>query len=288
MNFTLTIMGTASAMPISDRNPSAQALAVHGRLFLLDCGEGTQQQMRRAHLSFMKVEAIFISHIHGDHLFGLFGLLNTMTMYGRTAPLYIYGPQALGSVLNFYKSFFGEWDCFEIKFVPVSCKEPQVIHTSKHVTVSAFPLQHKIETYGYRFDEIVTERFALEDSHPLHPLKGDCADIADATAPPTRRKPKSFAYCSDTIPFPEEAAWVRGVDLLYHEATYPDEMADRAVAHWHSTAGQAAQCARDAGAGRLVIGHYSSRITDFDALLAECQAVFPATEAGQDGSVLEF
>ena len=267
MNFTLTIMGTASAMPISDRNPSAQALAVHGRLFLLDCGEGTQQQMRRAHLSFMKVEAIFISHIHGDHLFGLFGLLNTMTMYGRTAPLFIYGPQALGSVLNFYRNFFGEWDCFEIKFVPVSCKEPQVIHTSKHVTVSAFPLQHKIETYGYRFDEIVTERHWQEnpDYHP-----------------------KSFAYCSDTVPFPEEAAWVRGVDLLYHEATYPDEMADRAVAHWHSTAGQAAQCARDAGAGRLVIGHYSSRITDFDALLAQCQAVFPATEAGQDGSVLEF
>lgn len=267
MNFTLTIMGTASAMPISDRNPSAQALAVHGRLFLLDCGEGTQQQMRRAHLSFMKVEAIFISHIHGDHLFGLFGLLNTMTMYGRTAPLYIYGPQALGSVLNFYKNFFGEWDCFEIKFIPVSCKEPQLIHTSKHVTVSAFPLQHKIETYGYRFDEIVTPRHRQEnpDYHA-----------------------KSFAYCSDTVPFPEEAEWVRGVDLLYHEATYPDEMADRAVKHWHSTAGQAAQCARDAGAGRLVIGHYSSRITDFDVLLAECQAIFPATEAGQDGGVLEF
>lgn len=267
MNFTLTIMGTASAMPISDRNPSAQALAVHGRLFLLDCGEGTQQQMRRVHLSFMKVEAIFISHIHGDHLFGLFGLLNTMTMYGRTAPLYIYGPQALGSVLNFYRNFFGEWDCFEIKFVPVSCKEPQLVHTSKHVTVSAFPLQHKIETYGYRFDEIVTDRHRQEnpDYHP-----------------------KSFAYCSDTVPFPEEAAWVRGVDLLYHEATYPEEMADRAVKHWHSTSVQAAQCARDAGAGRLVIGHYSSRITDFDALLAECQAVFPATEAGQDGSVLDF
>ena len=267
MNFTLTIMGTASAMPISDRNPSAQALAVHGRLFLLDCGEGTQQQMRRAHLSFMKVEAIFISHIHGDHLFGLFGLLNTMTMYGRTAPLHLYGPQALGSVLNFYKNFFGEWDCFEIRFSPVNCREPQVIHTSKHVTVRAFPLQHKIECYGYRFDEIVTERHRKEnpDYHS-----------------------KSFAYCSDTVPFPEEAGWVRGVDLLYHEVTYPNDMADRAVKHWHSTSGQAAQCAKDAGAGRLVIGHYSSRITDFDALLQECRDIFPDTVAGQDGDVLEF
>jgi len=267
MNFTLTIMGTASAMPISDRNPSAQMLAVHGRLFLLDCGEGTQQQMRRAHLSFMKVEAIFISHIHGDHLFGLFGLLNTMTMYGRTAPLYIYGPQALGSVLNFYKSFFGEWDGYEIKFTAVDCREPQLIHTSKHVTVSAFPLRHKIECYGYRFDEIVTERHKQEnpDYHP-----------------------KSYAYCSDTVPFPEEAEWVRGVDLLYHEATYPQEMADKAVARWHSTARQAAECARDAGAGRLAIGHYSSRITDFDALLQECRDVFPDTLAAQDGDVIEF
>ena len=267
MNFTLTIMGTASAMPISDRNPSAQALAVHGRLFLLDCGEGTQQQMRRAHLSFLKVEAIFISHIHGDHLFGLFGLLNTMTMYGRTAPLHLYGPQALGSVLNFYKSFFGEWDCFEIQFTPVSCREPQVIHTSKHVTVSAFPLKHKIECYGYRFDEIVTERHRSEN--------------------PSYR-PNSFAYCSDTVAFPELAGWVKGVGLLYHEATYPREMADKAVKHWHSTGEQAAQCAKDAGAGRLVIGHYSSRITDFDALLQECRDVFPDTVAGQDGQVLDF
>jgi len=236
-------------------------------LFLLDCGEGTQQQMRRAHLSFMKVEAIFISHIHGDHLFGLFGLLNTMTMYGRTAPLYIYGPQALGSVLNFYKSFFGEWDGYEIKFTAVDCREPQLIHTSKHVTVSAFPLRHKIECYGYRFDEIVTERHKQEnpDYHP-----------------------KSYAYCSDTVPFPEEAEWVRGVDLLYHEATYPQEMADKAVARWHSTARQAAECARDAGAGRLAIGHYSSRITDFDALLQECRDVFPDTLAAQDGDVIEF
>ena len=267
MNFTLTIMGTASAMPISDRNPSAQALAVHGRLFLLDCGEGTQQQMRRAHLSFLKVEAIFISHIHGDHVFGLFGLLNTMAMYGRTAPLYVYGPQALGSVLNFYRSFFGEGTDYEICFTAVDCWEPQLVHESKHVTVSAFPLRHKIECYGWRFDEIVTERHRKEnpDYHA-----------------------KSYAYCSDTAPFPELAGWVHGVDLLYHEATYPREMADKATARFHSTGEQAALCARDAQAGRLLIGHYSSRITDFDALLEECRAVFPETVAGQDGDVVEF
>ena len=267
MIFTLTIMGTASAMPISDRNPIAQMLTVNWRLFLMDCGEGTQQQMRRAHLAFMKVEAIFISHIHGDHLFGLFGLLNTMTMYGRTAPLYIYGPQALGSVINFYRSFFGEHESYEILFTPVNCREPQVVHTSKWVKVTAFPLNHKIECYGWRFDEIVTERHWQEN--PAY-------------------HPKSYAYCSDTSPFPQLADWVHGVDLLYHEATYPEEMADKAAERGHSTTVQAAACARDAGAGRLVVGHYSSRITDFDALLAECREIFPDTVAAQDLDVIEI
>ena len=267
MDFTLTIMGTASAMPISDRNPSAQALAVHGRLFLLDCGEGTQQQMRRAHLSFLKVEAIFISHIHGDHLFGLFGLLNTMAMYGRTAPLYVYGPQALGSVLNFYRSFFADDAAYELVFRQVDCREPQLIHDSKWVTVTAFPLHHKIECYGYRFDEKLTERRLRENP---------------------QARAKSYAYCSDTAPFAQLPEWVRGVDLLYHEATYPCAMADKAAARWHSTSEQAARCAAEAGAGRLVIGHYSSRIKDFEALLQECRDVFPQTVAAQDGDVFEI
>ena len=261
MNFTLKIMGTASAMPISDRNPSAQMLAVHGRLFLIDCGEGTQQQMRRAHLSFVKVEAIFISHIHGDHLFGLFGLLSSMAMYDREADLYIYGPQALGSVLNFYKSFFGEGMKFNIVFTAVNCKEPMLIHESKNVNVSAFPLNHKIECYGYRFDSI-----------------------------PTARRPEmtSYAYCSDTAYKPELSEWLKGVNVMYHEATFLNEMEDKAVYRWHSTTGQAAKTARDAGVGKLIVGHYSSRITDFEAFLKECTDVFPQTVAAQDGDVFDF
>jgi len=233
----------------------------------MDCGEGTQQQMRRAHLSFLKLEAIFISHIHGDHLFGLFGLLNTMEMYGRTAELHIYGPQALGSILNFYRSFFGEWNNYEIRFTAVNCSEPTLIHESKWVRVSAFPLRHKIECYGYRFDGIQTERRMRE--HP-------------------EEHAKSYAYCSDTVSFPQLAEWVRGVDVLYHETTYPHEMEDKAEKHWHSTSTQAAQCARDAGVGRLLIGHYSSRIKDFDALLRECTGIFPSTLAAQDGDVIEI
>ncbi len=270
MNFTLKIMGTASAMPISDRNPSAQMLSVHGRLFLIDCGEGTQRQMRRMHLSFLKVEAIFVSHIHGDHLFGLFGLLSSMAMYGRVADLYVYGPQALGSVLKFYESFFGEGMNYRIVFSAVKCREPQLIHESKAVKVSAFPLNHKIECYGYRFDGILTPKRLL-------------AAAADPSI-----VPKSYAYCSDTAPFEALPEWVRGVDCLYHEATYQKDMEDKAAFRFHSTTEQAARCALLAGAGRLIVGHYSSRIVDFDAYLGECTAIFPNTVAAQDGDSFEI
>ncbi len=267
MNFSLKILGTASAVPISDRNPSAQMLSVNGRLFLIDCGEGVQQQMRRMHLSFLKVEAIFITHIHGDHVFGLFGLLSSMAMYGRTADLYIYGPQALGSVIKFYRSFFADESAFEIVFKPADCTELTPIHKSKAVAVSTFPLRHKIPCFGYRFDEIISER--RRAGNPA--CKG-----------------KSFAYCSDTVAFANLSEYVRGVDVLYHEATYMNDMSDKAVNRWHSTTSQAAQCALTAGAGRLLVGHYSSRILDFDAYIAECMSIFPDSVAVQDGDVFDF
>lgn len=251
-------------MPISDRNPSAQVLSVHGRLFLIDCGEGTQQAMRRAHLSFIKVEAICLTHIHGDHMFGLFGLLSTMAMYGRTQDLHIYAPVNFGPVVKFFMSYFGEGVNYKIIHHPLSMKEPQVVHESKNVTISAFPLQHKIDCYGFRFDEKRTER-QLE-----------------------KHAARSFAYCSDTMPFPELAQWVKGVDILYHEATYLDDMADKARERFHSTTIQAATCARDAEAGKLLVAHYSSRIRDISLFEKECQTIFPNTQALNDGDEFEF
>lgn len=248
-------MGTASAMPISDRNPSAQVLCVHGHLFLIDCGEGTQQQMRRMKVSFQKIDAIFISHIHGDHVFGLFGLLNSMAMYGRTAELPVYGPAALGSVLKFYSSFFCDRGDFKIRFEAVKCSEPTEIFSNKLMKVSAFPLRHKIECYGYRFDFTGTAR------NPEAP---------------------SYAYCSDTAPEPKLSTWLKGVSTLYHEATYPIEFKQKAELHFHSTTEDAAICAKEAGVKQLLIGHYSSRITDFDAFLRECTDIFPETRALQD------
>ena len=261
MNFTLTILGSASALPFSDRNPSAQALSVHGRLFLLDCGEGTQQRIRQEHLSFVKIEAVFISHIHGDHCFGLFGLLSTMSLYHRVAPLHIFGPQNLGPIIKFYLSYFGQDLGYEIVFHPITAQG--LAMTTKNVTVTAFPLNHKMDCYGYRFDEIVTPR-----RNPW--------------------KPRSYAYVSDTAPFPELASYVKDVDLLYHEATYPAGMEDKAQQYYHSTSLQAAQCARDAGARQLIIGHYSSRIKDISSLAGECREIFPESFTVNDGDIFEI
>lgn len=277
MNFTLTILGSASALPFSDRNPSAQALSVHGRLFLIDCGEGTQQRIRQEHLSFVKIEAIFISHIHGDHCFGLFGILSTMSLYHRIQPLHVFGPQNLGPVIKFFLSYFGQDLGYEIVFHQIagavsflySLKNGFVEESSgpaykcNVLQVTAFPLNHKIDCYGYRFDEIVEPR-----RNPW--------------------KPRSYAYVSDTAPFPGLAEYVKGADLLYHEATYPAELGGKAVQYYHSTTVQAASCARDAGAGKLLVGHFSSRVKDISRLQEECREIFPETIAVNDGDVFEI
>ena len=282
MNFTLTILGSASALPFSDRNPSAQALSVHGRLFLIDCGEGTQQRIRQEHLSFVKIEAIFISHIHGDHVFGLFGILSTMSLYHRTGNLHIYGPGNLGPILKFYLSYFGQDLGFEIVFHSLKAEGSSTSSASqsdpfrenatevelpsalaKYLRVTAFELNHKIDCYGFRFDEVVTPR-----RNPW--------------------KPRSYAYVSDTAPFEGLAEKVKGVDILYHEATYPAEMADKAAQYYHSTTVQAAACAKEAGVGKLVIGHYSSRVKDIAALGEECREIFPESYTVNDGDIFEI
>ena len=253
-------------MPVSDRNPSAQVLSVHGRLFLIDCGEGTQQQMRRCHLSIAKLRAVFISHIHGDHIFGIFGLLSSMGMYGRTEELQIFAPPEFSNLLRFFLAWYGEGLGFEVVHKPLTMKAPEEIFSNKNLSVKAFPLKHKIDCFGFRFDELYGARKAADPSF----------------------RPSSYAYCSDTKPFPELAEWVKGVKYLYHEATYMDDMADKAEARFHSTTSQAAACAREAGAEKLLVGHYSSRIKDFEAYLAECRAVFPDTVAVQDSDLFEF
>ena len=296
------MLGTASAMPVKDRNQSAQALQVRGRLFLVDAGEGVQSQMVRCHVPMMKLDAIFISHVHGDHVFGLFGLLSTYGMGGRQAPLHIYGPGNLRPFLHFFLSF-NEWLPVEIAFHQVNTRFPEVVMETKTVEVVAFPLMHGIETYGYIFREkeplwnirkecieqyglTLTEIGTLKRGEDVVRPDGTVIPVAEAAYKPYA--PRSYAYVSDTAVFPGEAEVLKGTTVIYHETTFLNEHVDKAADRFHSTTLQAAQVARDAGAVKLLIGHYSSRNTDPRLYESECRTVVPETYAASDGNVYQI
>ena len=306
MDFTLTVLGTASAKPVIGRQQSAQVLSVHGRSFLIDCGEGVQTRLQECHVSPMKIDSIFLSHIHGDHVFGLPGLLSTMGMLSRTQPLNIYAPSNFGPLLKFFLSYYGEGIAFEIRHIPLDCKCPTVVYETKSLSISAFPLNHGIETFGFLFREkepqynvkkwkITEYGLTLAEIGAVKRGEDVVRELPDGTFQTLRLdelgykpfEPRSYAYCSDTAPFAEEASWVSGVDLLYHEATYLSELSEMAAARHHSTTLQAAQCALDACAGKLVIGHYSSRGKDISLYEAECRTIFPASYAASDLDVFD-
>ncbi len=301
--FTLTLLGTASAMPVRDRNQSAQALSVHGRLFLIDCGEGTQYRMVQEHVPMMKLDSIFLSHIHGDHVFGIFGLLSTLGMKGRQIPLNIFAPPSFGPILKFFLSYYGDGLAFEIRFTPLKMKEPETILETKSLMVEAFPLNHGIETFGFRFLEKeppfnvhkeAIEKYGLSLTEIGTLKRGEDVVRADGSVIPAAEAaykpfvPRSYAYCSDTAAFPQEAQWLKGTTVIYHEATYQQELEDQATLRRHSTTLQAAQVALEAGAQKLLIGHYSSRNNDFKAYEAECRSIFPQTFATSDGDIYEI
>ncbi|MBQ7467712.1 MAG: ribonuclease Z [Bacteroidales bacterium] len=302
-DFQVRMMGTASAMPVSGKYQSAQVLCVHGRYFLIDCGEGVQQQMTALKVPMMKIDSIFISHIHGDHVFGLFGLLSTLGMKGRTAAMNIYGPVNLGPIIKFFLSYYGDGLAYEIRFVPLKGSAPEVIYDTKNLEVVALPLNHGIETYGYIFREKepmlnvykwAVEAFGLSLTEIGALKRGEDISRADGTVLTAERcaykpfEPAAYAYISDTAPFPELAAWLKGVTTLYHEATYLSGLEDQAAKRHHSTTLQAASVARDAGVSRLIIGHYSSREKDIALYQAECRTIFPETFAATDGDSFEI
>ena len=303
MNFTLNVLGTASALPTTERYPSAQVLDVRGRLFMIDCGEAAQIQIRKAGLSFLKIEHICLSHIHGDHLFGLFGLLSTMAMLGRTAPLNIYAPGNFQPILDFFKTNFGEGILYDINYLALDVTEPTVIYESRTVELLAFPLNHRVDTYGFiirekmpqhnvykeaiaKYDLTLLEIGTLKRGEDV--LRPDGEIIRNSEAAYIPYVPRSYAYCSDTAPFPELADWVKGVTLMYHESTFPAEMEEMAAKTYHSTTLQAAKTALDAGVGRLLVGHYSSRFPSVDFFLDEIRSIFPSADLAHDMDVIEI
>ena len=295
-DFQITVLGNGSAVPTAWQNPTAQLLRYNGRRFLIDCGEGTQMQMIRYNVSYRNLDRIFISHLHGDHYFGLIGLISTLHLYGRTKPLHVHAPVALEKVLQLQLEVSETQLRFPLQFHTLP--EEGVIYEDNTLTVSCFPLDHRIPTRGFLFREKPRERNLRKDfvekHHPgveqMHRIKqGDDFVLPDGTvlsnpditvAPPA---PRSYAYCSDTAYNPMLANYVHGVDLLYHEATFDDAMADKAAEKFHSTARQAAQVAAEADAKKLLLGHFSARFSSFDMLLKEAREVFPETIISREG-----
>lgn len=307
MNFTIHILGTASALPTTQRNPSAQVVDVRGRLFMIDCGEGAQIQLRKAKVSFLNIEHICLSHIHGDHIFGIFGLLSTMGLLARKAPLNIFAPSGFAPILEFFKTQFGEGLLFDIHFIPLEMTSPEVVYESRTTELLAFPLNHRVETFGFIIREKMPQRNVRKEAISKYNLSltdigtlkrgedvvresgdGKALVIRNEDVTYYRYQPRSYAYCSDTAPFAELPEWVRGADLLYHEATFPQEMAEMAEKTFHSTTIQAATVAKDAGVKKLIVGHYSSRFPSVDFYLDEIQAIFPEASLAHDGDVIEI
>ncbi len=302
MTFSLTILGSSSALPTSKRFPTAHLLNVNERFFLIDCGEGTQIQLRkfRAHLG--RINHIFISHNHGDHIFGLFGLLSSFQLLGRKTDLHIHGPGDLNELIRFYRKNFAQAGDFNIIMHSVGHKAPTVIFDDERVTVTAFPLKHRVPTTGFLFREkpvdLNLRKEALDIYKPLIAQvvaikKGDDLVLSDGTVVPNKEltlppwKTRSYAYCSDTVYDPDILEVIKETDLLYHEATFMNSEQLLAQQTLHSTAEQAATIAKAAGVSKLLLGHFSSRYKNLDQLLDEARAVFPDVFLVNDGDVFE-
>lgn len=297
MNFDLTILGSGSALPTSRRNPTAHALQVHEYFFLIDCGEGTQLQIRNAKLKLSSLNQIFISHLHGDHIFGLFGLFSTLNLLGRRNELQLFGPPGLEQIVEFYEQSLTEGNQYKISVIPIHSRGFSPLFSSKKIEVFSFPIKHRVPAWGFLFLEKerepnlrkeMLEHYKLKPLDILHIKKGNDFITADGTTIPNSEltlpapAPRSFAFCSDTSYYERIASWIEGVDLLYHEATFANN--DRKIAKQtgHSTAQQAASIAKKAGAKKLIIGHFSNRYKDVSLLLREAREVFPETYLAED------
>ena len=303
MKFEVTILGSSSATPVYNRNPTAQLLNCNEKFYLIDCAEGTQQQLIKFGLKASKIDYIFISHLHGDHYFGLIGLLSTMHLNGRIKPLHIYGPKAIKEILELQFKYSDTTLKYELIYFEIDPTQSAVIFENNDVTVESIILNHRIPCTGFKFTEKKRLRKLLigkleEKGVPieLYPLlkrgvdldlpNGDVILNADYTT--DSAQPRAYAYCSDTIYDERYFETIKNCDTLYHEATFLHEMLDRAKETHHTTALQAAQVATIVGAKKLLIGHFSSRYKTLGALLDEARSVFENTELATEGITFEI
>lgn len=295
--FELHILGCGSALPTTRHFPTSQIVNVRDKLFMIDCGEGAQLQFRKSHLKFSRLNHIFISHLHGDHCFGLLGLISTLNLLGRTAELHIHSPKGLETLLTPMLDFFNRQMTYKVLFHEFDTKEPMQIYEDRSLTVTTIPLRHRMPCCGFLFAEkrrpnhIIREMvdFYQVPVYELNRIKNG----ADYVTPEGKTvsnnlltRPsapsRSYAYCSDTIYLPAIVEQIKGVDLLFHEATFANEDAPRAKETFHTTATQAAEIARRAEVKKLLIGHFSARYEDENILLQEASAIFPDTQLAKE------
>ena len=302
-NFEIHILGCGSALPTTRHNASAQIIKIGNKQFMVDCGEGAQIQLRKNHIHFSFINHIFISHLHGDHCFGLIGLISTFGLLGRTAPLHIYADPKLEELMRPQIEFFCKGLHYPLFFHGIDATKHQTIYEDNTITVESLPLEHRIPCCGFLFREKPKRRHLLGDVANFYKIpaymRQSIKDGADYTTPdgetiPNSRltkdadRSRSYAYCSDSAPCYNNSALLHGVDLLYHEATFAESEKERAAQTYHSTARQAAQVASEAGVKRLLIGHYSSRYETPEVLLNEARELFPETICANEGMVVSI
>ena len=287
--FKIHILGCGSALPTLHHYASAQVVEMRGKQFMIDCGEGTQMQLRRSRIRFTKLSAVFITHLHGDHCFGLIGMISTFGLLGRTAKLDVYAPKELEHMLQEQMRMFCHNFDYEVVFHAVDTRKQQVVYEDRSLTVESIPLEHRMPCCGYLFKEKATLPHIRRDMIDFYQIPvsqinnikagSDWITAEGETVPNSKLvevadQPRSYAYCSDTRYIPTLHERIRGVTALYHESTYGEDNLLMAEKYYHSTARQAALVARDAGAGKLLLGHYSSRYEDENVLLNEAKQVF--------------
>ncbi|PKD19237.1 ribonuclease Z [Salegentibacter salinarum] len=299
----LNILGCYAATPRSFTNPTSQVLEMKNELFLIDCGEGTQVQLRRNKIKFSRIKHIFISHLHGDHSYGLVGLISTFRLLNRETELHVYGPKGIKEIIILQLKLSNSWTNYPLYFHELSSKEPQLIFENEKLSVETIPLIHRIYTNGFLFKEKPGDRKllinkaveynidvslykSLKKGKDVTSENGELIPNHLVTAPP--EPTKSYAYCSDTAFNQKMIPQISGATVLYHESTFLEDKAELAFPTKHSTAKEAAQIAKEAGVKKLILGHYSTRYSNINLFREEAEGIFPEVDLADDGKVFVF
>lgn len=294
----ITILGCYAATPRSFTNPTSQVLEIKNHLFLIDCGEGTQIQLRKNRVKFSKIKHIFISHLHGDHFYGLVGLVSTFRLLNREKELHIHGPKGIKEIITLQLKLANSWTNYPLIFHELTSRQPQVLFEDTRVTVSTIPLKHRIYTNGFLFKEKIGERKLLINEAVKYNIdvtlykslkmgkdvvSEDGKLIANHLVTADPPPPKSYAFCSDTVFDLDIVPYIRNTTALYHESTFLEQELDLAFPTKHSTARQAATIAKEAEVKTLILGHYSTRYGDIELFKTEAENIFPEVILADDG-----